>query len=588
MPNRGTVGQDQFTFKVRDELGAESDPATVLLEVNAPAPLWEIVFQATVSQGSVAPQEVWIGVYQDSTDSYDSMFDIVAPPDPQPPIFLNLYCRESRHTAWASKLRRNYPAADADSYNFVLKLRADTDPVTLSWSGADSVPKGFSSLRLVSGDTAVDLRQTDSLSIAAQDGVEQVFEVQINQQLAHTIHLSPGWNMISIPGNPVNTDPQALIGDSQTIIPILYWWNPERFTYTPINELQVGQAYWILTLSPEGEDVTLPIEPLASLSLKLKPGWNMIGGLQQSTTMVYGSENPSGSIVPHTLYSWEASMFTYWPQTSLESSRGYWLLSFQSCTFDLSSQAATAPAVSPSSEFSQDPVKSQPETLIPLTFTSGQFIQRLEIGLDRSASEGLDAMDRPMPPLSPSNRQSQVWLRGQPYKLMRDIRSLSAGSVSWPLQFSSPNAVTLSLGNDSLPEGKELLLSDGGIQTILRPGTQVRLESGSRDLTLIWRERLPEATALLQNYPNPFNPETWIPFELSRDSAVTVSIYNVAGTPVRNISVGYLQAGSYVSQSKAIYWDGKTDTGERVASGTYFYTLETAGYVSTQKMIILK
>ena len=101
-------------------------------------------------------------------------------------------------------------------------------------------------------------------------------------------------------------------------------------------------------------------------------------------------------------------------------------------------------------------------------------------------------------------------------------------------------------------------------------------------------ERLPEQTQLLPNYSNPFNPETWIPFELSQDSKVSVTIYNVAGTPVRSISVGYLQAGSYVSQSKAAYWDGKTDTGERVASGTYFYTLKTAGYVSTQKMIILK
>ena len=103
-PNRGTVGQDQFTFKVNDESGAESNPATVLLEVNAPAPLWEIVFQATVNQGAIAPQEVWIGVYQDSTDSYDSMFDIIAPPDLQPPILLNFYCSESRHTALTSKL----------------------------------------------------------------------------------------------------------------------------------------------------------------------------------------------------------------------------------------------------------------------------------------------------------------------------------------------------------------------------------------------------------------------------------------------------------------------------------------------------
>jgi len=107
-------------------------------------------------------------------------------------------------------------------------------------------------------------------------------------------------------------------------------------------------------------------------------------------------------------------------------------------------------------------------------------------------------------------------------------------------------------------------------------------------LIAILPERLPEQTQLLPNYPNPFNPETWIPFELSQDSKVSITIYDIAGTPVRNISMGYLQAGSYVSQSKAAYWDGKTDTGERVASGTYFYTLKTAGYVSTQKMIILK
>ena len=65
-------------------------------------------------------------------------------------------------------------------------------------------------------------------------------------------------------------------------------------------------------------------------------------------------------------------------------------------------------------------------------------------------------------------------------------------------------------------------------------------------------------------------------------------IYNVVGTPIRTISVGYVEAGRYVSRAKAIYWNGKTDTGERVASGTYFYTLETEGYTSTQKMIILR
>ena len=101
-------------------------------------------------------------------------------------------------------------------------------------------------------------------------------------------------------------------------------------------------------------------------------------------------------------------------------------------------------------------------------------------------------------------------------------------------------------------------------------------------------ERLPEQTQLLSNYPNPFNPETWIPFELSQDSKVSVTIYNVAGTPIRNISVGYLQAGSYVSQLKSVYWDGKSDTGERVSSGTYFYQIRAGDYTETRKMVILK
>ena len=107
-------------------------------------------------------------------------------------------------------------------------------------------------------------------------------------------------------------------------------------------------------------------------------------------------------------------------------------------------------------------------------------------------------------------------------------------------------------------------------------------------LIAILPEKLPEQTQLLPNYPNPFNPETWIPFELSRDGEVSVSIYDVAGPLVRNLRMGYLEAGSYVSQSKAIYWDGKTDAGERVASGTYFYILKTKDYTFTQKMIVLK
>ena len=48
-------------------------------------------------------------------------------------------------------------------------------------------------------------------------------------------------------------------------------------------------------------------------------------------------------------------------------------------------------------------------------------------------------------------------------------------------------------------------------------------------------ERWPTQTQLLANYPNPFNPETWIPFELADDAAVTVTIYDVQGKQIQQL-----------------------------------------------------
>ena len=42
------------------------------------------------------------------------------------------------------------------------------------------------------------------------------------------------------------------------------------------------------------------------------------------------------------------------------------------------------------------------------------------------------------------------------------------------------------------------------------------------------------------------------------------------------------------SGDEAAYWNGKTDTGEVVSSGTYFYQIQAGAYIETRKMVILK
>ena len=99
---------------------------------------------------------------------------------------------------------------------------------------------------------------------------------------------------------------------------------------------------------------------------------------------------------------------------------------------------------------------------------------------------------------------------------------------------------------------------------------------------------IPTETELLHNYPNPFNPETWIPYRLAEDAFVTLTIYDLSGQVVRTLDVGHQIAAVYESRSKAVYWDGRNDVGEGVASGVYFYHLSAGDYSATRKMVILK
>ena len=98
----------------------------------------------------------------------------------------------------------------------------------------------------------------------------------------------------------------------------------------------------------------------------------------------------------------------------------------------------------------------------------------------------------------------------------------------------------------------------------------------------------PKETVLLPNYPNPFNPETWIPYQLSADSPVSISIYDTAGKLVRTLSLGFQSAGFYNSRERAAYWDGRNTVGERVTSGAYYYQLATPSYHQTRRLVIIK
>jgi len=76
---------------------------------------------------------------------------------------------------------------------------------------------------------------------------------------------------------------------------------------------------------------------------------------------------------------------------------------------------------------------------------------------------------------------------------------------------------------------------------------------------------------------------TTIKYDVKAKGVVTLKVYNVAGQLVRTLENGMKDAGSY-----SVSWNGMNDRGSSVASGIYFYKMETKGFTETKKMVMLR
>lgn len=95
--------------------------------------------------------------------------------------------------------------------------------------------------------------------------------------------------------------------------------------------------------------------------------------------------------------------------------------------------------------------------------------------------------------------------------------------------------------------------------------------------------RLPKSFKLFENFPNPFNAVTQIRYYLSKDGQVELTVYNLLGKKVKALIDERQSKGE-----KIVFWDGKDDSGEEVASGVYFYQLVTQNESDFGKMTLLK
>ncbi len=398
-----------------------------------------------------------------------------------------------------------------------------------------------------------DLTVTGSTSqISDKLSEDATADLDPGKRYLHEITLHAEWNQIGTPFNfSKNWDETTIDLDGGNIYHIIYWFSGETSDY-----------------SFASTDLAVPNQTVFADS------W-------------------TGSGIPDNDLVWQG-----WPG-SLDPWGGYWVLSYKEGAVlkidpTVPGKATipgppTAPSVQMPYNWS---VKVMPEVGgVPSTAKFAGIVSDATDGIDK-----YDVMD--LPPLPDQTVRLSFITEAGDY--LQDMRAPS-NEMFWHFKVSSAvnMPVTLRFDASAVPsEYRTVLLIDAvtDAATDLRKVASYAYKSSEkiRNFKLIISKAHPETyivpkrSVLLQNYPNPFNPETWVPYRLATAGDVKIKIYNVAGQLVRTLELGHREAGSYTVKERTAYWNGRNVTGERVASGVYFYHIQSGSFHTTKRMVIVK
>jgi len=108
-------------------------------------------------------------------------------------------------------------------------------------------------------------------------------------------------------------------------------------------------------------------------------------------------------------------------------------------------------------------------------------------------------------------------------------------------------------------------------------------ESSLSDEAVVFLSKIKKKPfSLFQNYPNPFNPSTKIPYLLSYDLEVNITVYDIRGRKIKVLQKGVQQRGNYEAE-----WDGTDEMGVKVASGIYICRIIVGEFSQTRKISLI-
>jgi len=492
--------------------------------------------------------------------AYDVGVDQLAPPPPP----VGAFDARFRVTSPANDFLKDYRAINTGTkvWDVYYTPASGCGNITLAWNIAQLPATG--SFRLVDALTGtlvnLDMRAqsfyTDPLNLGH-------LQIVYSVDASFTKGITSNWNLLGLPNvvsSPyyLNLFPTATAGT-------LYGFNGSYFL---TDTMRTGRGYWLYFGAPASQPI--PGSFLNATSTPMASGWNLIAGPSCGVPLT-SVVDPGGIIVPGTLYRFSG---TYILSDTVNRGNGYWLLANAAGIISMSCGSTTRPE---GKTVAEGPDVSH----YPSVEISDASHAKQTLYMSVRVKDPTGMLSFSLPPVPPSGA-FDARFAGDYRATPSDGGVIRIQSSQYPVTVACPATtgngtvaydVVEMIGN---AEGKSSRLSMGSSIDITNPQVNaVRIVKTVSDL--------PTVFAVEQNYPNPFNPTTEIRYALPQDAYVSVTVYNALGQTVKTLIAEQQEAGYHGTT-----WAGDNASGQKVASGVYFFKVVAGSSVSAKKMLLLK
>jgi len=511
-----------------------------------------------LTSGAGARKSVIIGRGVGATDGIDVSFQESLVPSLPPAGIIDF--RSNLGVAGQSFIDIRSAATTSSLIVWTLNLQ-ESNPTSvdevLSWDPNLLGPGKFT-LKVV-GSPDLDMKANSSAIVAS--GITAVTIEHDTRIASISYQLGASWNLVSVPGNhPVDMAPSTVYARRDPAFSVFKYTG----SYVAVTALEVGTGYWLNHTVGSASHLTYtwttgttalnyaPIRPFEGTA-----GWNMIGSYEFQQAVEFIRTMPENR-------KSTSSVFKYTPGggysavTTLNPGLGYWINLTGAADIYLPGSFAGTLAKDPVAEVIKDWGR------IVITDAAGQNYTLYSA----DASADMNMFD--LPPVPPAGL-FDVRFGSQRYAedLRNSEQTINLNGVVYPVTISAvgmdlrlEDAIDGSIVNTKINDGSSYVISNNNV-SVLKVGSD---------------KVVPTVYSLEQNYPNPFNPSTTIKFSVPEMSNVKLTIYNAIGQKVAELVNSTLEAGSY-----SFNWDASN-----VASGLYFYELNTNNFSSVKKMMLMK